>query len=57
MAPVPATPLLTGFRALCEKILQGRDEERAFQTEQGTPVGQQAVDIAAESVEVRFLLH
>lgn len=30
VAPVPAAPLLTAFRALCRRGVQGRDEERAF---------------------------
>src|SRR5689334_6271402 len=36
VGPVPAAPLLTGCGRYDLADLQGRDEERAFQVEQGT---------------------
>jgi hypothetical protein len=36
VAPVPASPLLTGCGRYDLPALQGRDEERAFRSEQGT---------------------
>jgi hypothetical protein len=36
VAPVPASPLLTGCGRYDLPAVQGRDEERAFRSEQGT---------------------
>jgi hypothetical protein len=36
VAPVPASPLLTASGRYDLRILQGRDEERAYRSEQGT---------------------
>src|SRR5947209_4264274 len=36
VAPVPAAPLLTGSGRYDLPALQGRDEERAYRSEQGT---------------------